>query len=574
MTTLPRKDVVIIGGGWTGLLMAKELATRTALTITVLERGQPRKTADYFDAMDELDYAIRLRMMQDISHDTVTFRNDPAQKALPVRQHGPFLPGSGTGGAGEHWNGQVQRIAPQGFELRTQLTSKYGAARLPADNAIQDWGISYQDLEPWYTRAEQLLGISGDASRHPFEPPRSAPYPTPSLKTGRFPRLFAQAARSRGYHPYTTPAANLSRAYRNPDGIIRPACEYCGYCDRFGCMVGAKAQPTNLLLPILAKRPSFSLTNGASVRRILHKDGKATAVTWVDAQGREFLQPADLVILSSWAISNTRLLLLSAIGTPYDPHTRKGQLGSNATHQATGGLSLFLDQPLNAFMGAGASSIAISDFEGDNFDHSSLDFLGGALVQASSSGLRPIANFGQVPPTVQATWGSEWKKAALEWYDRVGVISVVGEHFAHRNNYFSLDPTYTDRFGDPLLRLTMDWTANERRLRHHISAKALEIARAVPGVQHIRPSPPYGRYDSSTYRGTHLQGGVIQGASPEHAVLNPLLQSWTTPNLFVLGASSFPQNTVASPTLTVLAQTLRTADALITRYLRRPSLLI
>src|SRR5207253_2438732 len=99
MKTLPSVDVVIIGGGWTGLLMAKELGSRTALTVVVLERGGPRRTDDYSDDMDELDYTIRFRMMQDVSQETVTLRHDSSQRALPLRQHGSFLPGSGVGAA-------------------------------------------------------------------------------------------------------------------------------------------------------------------------------------------------------------------------------------------------------------------------------------------------------------------------------------------------------------------------------------------------------------------------------------------------------------------------------------------
>ena len=425
-------------------------------------------------------------------------------------------------------------------------------------------------MEPWYTRAEQLLGVSGEAGLYPFEPPRSAPYPTPALKAGYFPRLFAEAARSKGYHPYPAPGANLSRAYRNPDGIVRPQCEYCGFCDRFGCMVGAKAQPTNVLMPVIARQKNVTLTNGAAVRRVLHKGGHATGVTWMDSRGQEYFQPADLVILSSWALSNTRLLLLSHIGEPYDPDTGKGQIGRNATHQASGGVAVFMKEHLNGFMGAGASGIALSDLEGDNFDHAQLGFLGGAYIQASSPGRRPIGSFGNLPPTVKQTWGSEWKKAALEWYDKVGQVQILGDHYAYKSNYYSLDPTYRDSFGDPLLRLTMDWTENERRLRAYVISKVTDVARAIPGVQHVRPAAAIRKYDVTGYRGTHLQGGTIQGASPAESALNPWLQCWSMQNVFVLGAASFPQNTVGSPTLTILAQTLRTAEALVNRYLKRP----
>jgi gluconate 2-dehydrogenase alpha chain len=187
MKTLPSVDVVIIGGGWTGLLMAKELGSRTALSVAVLERGGPRKAGDYGDDMDELDYTIRFRMMQDLSQETVTLRHDSSQRALPLRQHGSFLPGSGVGGAGEHWSAVCPRYLPDGFELLSRSIEKYGSKRLPEDHAIQDWGVTYDEMEPHYTRADLLLGISGKAGNirgkqieggNIFEGWRSAEYPT------------------------------------------------------------------------------------------------------------------------------------------------------------------------------------------------------------------------------------------------------------------------------------------------------------------------------------------------------------------------------------------------------------
>ena len=127
MKTLPRADVAIVGGGWAGLLMAKELGARTGLSVVVLERGAPRKTADYFEGMDELDYAIRLRMMQDASKETVTFRHTSKDRALPVRQFASFLPGTGVGGAGEHWTGITPRFLPDCFEILTRTVERYGA---------------------------------------------------------------------------------------------------------------------------------------------------------------------------------------------------------------------------------------------------------------------------------------------------------------------------------------------------------------------------------------------------------------------------------------------------------------
>src|ERR1700722_8225817 len=129
MKTLKPVNVAIVGGGWTGLAMAKEITGRTSLSVLVLERGAPRKTSDYAAGMDELDYAIRARMMQNIAEETITHRHSPLDTAAPVRQYGSFLPGSGVGGAGEHWNGAAWRFLPDQFILRTHLKEKHGASK-------------------------------------------------------------------------------------------------------------------------------------------------------------------------------------------------------------------------------------------------------------------------------------------------------------------------------------------------------------------------------------------------------------------------------------------------------------
>ena len=247
MKNLSPVDVVMIGGGWTGLLMAKELGARTSLSVVVLERGGPRKTGDYAGAMDELDYGVRFRMMQDYSQETVTIRHTSGDRAIPIRQLGSFLPGTGIGGAGEHWSAHVPRYQPDCFEQRSRTLEKYGAKRLPEDDAVQDWGITWDEIEPYYTRVDLLLGSSGKAGNirgklidggNIFEGPRSAEYPTPPLKTPYFSSLFEAATKSLGYHPYPNPGATTSRAYTNPDGVSRGGCFYCGFCEFYGCMVG------------------------------------------------------------------------------------------------------------------------------------------------------------------------------------------------------------------------------------------------------------------------------------------------------------------------------------------------
>jgi gluconate 2-dehydrogenase alpha chain len=581
--TLPHLDVVIVGGGWTGLLMAKELGSRTGLSIVVLERGAAHTSDEYESGMDELDYSIRFRMMQDLSLDTVTFRHTTKDRALPLRQHGSFLPGTGTGGAGEHWSGVFPRFRPDCFELYSQTIEKYGVARLPEDHAIQDWGVTYDQLEPHYMRAEMLLGVSGKAGNirgkkieggNIFEGWRSAEYPTPPTKVPYFSELFREAADSLGYHPYPVPAATTGTLYTNPDGVTRPGCAYCGFCENFGCMIGAKSQPTNTLLPVIAKRKNVSIRSNATVRRIVHeassKGSKSRGVIYVAASGQEFFQPADLVFLSSWTLSNTRLLLLSGIGEPYNPATGRGTVGRNLTHQVMlNAATAFFAKPLNRFMGSGASGFMFNDLDGDLIEHEALPFLrGGAFVGRSARAL-PIGECDVLPKSVAATWGSEWKKAILHYYDRTGRVNFIGEHFAYKGNYMDLDPTYKDSLGDPLLRLTLDWRENERKMAEFAALRATEVAQAM-GAKEISTFKGLKSYDATRYQSSHIQGGAIMGVTPEKSVVNTYLQHWQTPNLFVLGASSFPQNAAANPTPTILALTLRTADAVLQRYLKTP----
>ena len=278
------------------------------------------------------------------------------------------------------------------------------------------------------------------------------------------------------------------------------------------------------------------------------------------------------MFLASWTLNNTRLLLLSRIGEPYDPESSRGTLGRNLTHQVNSPAVAFFEKPLNRFMGAGSAGVAIADFNGDVFDHSTLPFLRGGTINATCNGFKPMTNFGVVPQSVKARWGSEWKKAALSCYDRTGRIGFAGEHLAYRANYMDLDPVYKDCFGKPLLRLTLDWRDNERRMVEFMTAKAVEIARAM-GAREITPFPGLKRYNVTRYQSTHIQGGVIMGASPDRSVVNPWLQHWQVPNLFVLGASAFPQNPSGNPTLTAVAVTYRTADAVVERYLKRPGML-
>src|SRR3954452_14103411 len=163
VTKLPPVDIVIVGMGWTGGILAKELA-QTGLKIVALERGAPRSTQNDFSVpliRDELRYSQRHDLMMDVSADTYSVRNKPSETALPMRRLGSFLPGEGVGGAGAHWNGVTWRLLESDHNLRTHLESRYGKTAVAAEMTIADFPQSYTDLEPYYDRCEKLCGISG-----------------------------------------------------------------------------------------------------------------------------------------------------------------------------------------------------------------------------------------------------------------------------------------------------------------------------------------------------------------------------------------------------------------------------
>jgi gluconate 2-dehydrogenase alpha chain len=223
-------------------------------------------------------------------------------------------------------------------------------------------------------------------------------------------------------------------------------------------------------------------------------------------------------------------------------------------------------------MGAGGTGLRIGDFEGDALDQSNLPFLRGGTIQGNSVGTQPIASFGVLPRSIKATWGDEWKKAAIDYYDRTGIVSFSGEQIPHKGNYFDLDPTYKNHAGDPLLRMTMNWRENEREMAKFMNDKIVEIVRAM-GAKEVNPFSGYGNYDLVRYQSTHVQGGTIMAPSPDLGVLNTYQQHWQASNLFVLGASTFPNSGAANPTPTILALTYRTADAIVDRYLKKPGML-
>ena len=583
---LPSKDVVVIGFGWTGSILAESL-TAEGLEVLALERGPWRDTPTDTPttyAQDELRYHIRHDLFLRPAQETFTFRNNRTQTALPMRGWGSFMPPNGVGGAGLHWNAQTWRFLPTDFVLRTHLTQRYGTSIIPEDMTIQDWGVTYDELEPYYDRFEYLCGISGTAGNlkgtiqaggNPFEGPRSRPYPTPAMAQPFGPTLFGKAAAELGYKPFPQPSGNLSAPYTNPLGVSMAPCSYCGYCEWFGCGNYSKATPQTTVIPALLQRPNFELRTECEVARInLDSTGKKVAsVTYVDTSGEEWEQPGDLFILSAFQLFNVHLLLHSGIGKPYDPVSGEGVIGRNYSYQTMSSVDAFFDdRNFNPFVSAGAVGVCLDEWNGDNFDHGPLGFVGGGYVAANQTHGRPIELVDRLPQGTPK-WGAHWKKAVKGNYLSSYGMSAHGSCYSYRDVHLDLDPTYTDRLGRKLMRMTFDFHDNELKMSAYITDRLGDVVKAM-GPREMQKHPRTPPYNSVPYQTTHTCGGAIMGADPKTSALNRYLQHWDAPNLFVMGASAFPQNAGYNPTGTVGALAYWAADAIRTQYLKAPGPLV
>ncbi len=585
---LPEVDVVIVGMGWTGGILAKELSEQ-GLKVVGLERGASRSPAEDFSVpriRNELEFSVRSGLMQDVKRDTLTVRNNPGQTALPMRRLGSFLLGEGLGGAGTHWNGHTWRWSDAEFRIRSLYEERYGKSYIPADMTIQDWGITYNELEPYYDKFERTAGISAKAGNlqgkvqpggNPFEAPRSAEYPLPPLERSLANQMFEQAARQAGYTPFPMPTANASRPYTTPDGAKLGQCQYCGFCERYGCESNAKGNPLVTVIPFAMKQPSFELRTHAWVTRVHHDRDKkmVTGVTYVNLnQGEEVFQPARLVILAAYGLNNVHLMLTSGIGTPYDPQTQKGVIGKNYAYQTGAGATLFFeDRHFNHFMSTGGLSSIVDDFHANwNFDRSPYGFVGGATISGGNFHARPI-EYHPVPPGTPR-WGKAWKEAMAKWYNRAMNIGSSGSVMANRYNYLDLDPTYRNIFGQPLMRMTFDYKANEHKISTFAAQVIDRLGKSLNPTIMTPPAPRTGPWSVIPYQTTHNTGGTIMGTNPSNSAVNKYCQSWDAHNLFIMGASVFPHNSAYNPTGPVGALAYWASHAIRNTYLRAPGPLV
>lgn len=617
MAVQEKVDVVTIGAGWTAAILAWKL-TGAGVRVLSLEQGRERWTAtDFQHNHDAMKYQIRKAMMVNLNREAWTWRPNPNAPSLPMRQHGSFHPGEGLGGAGVHWAAETWRFYPSDMKYRTHHIERYGEDRLPEGSTIQDWPLTYEELEPHYTAFEQDIGVSGRVGNlggqiipggNPFEGARSTPYPLPPLQSSIGGLEFGEAASALGYHPFPQPISILSEAYTGLSGKPRAACLYCGYCVRFGCEVDAKASAITDHVEVAQSTGNFDVRYGCKVTGIMMgDDGLATGLRYIDLDtGEEHEQPADLVILSGFTLTNVRMLLLSGSSShPDGVGNNQGMVGRNYTYQLsqTPVTGLFEGRRFNQYMGNAGVAVAMHDLNADNFDHSDLDFIGGASITCGGGAREPLTSTlglatsddgtfseyddvesdGSVGPGLATEfgplagtgveWGPSWKENLRNNWDSYLGISIQGESLPYEDQFLDLDPNYTDAFGLPLLRITFDFHENDYRLYEHMAQRVTEIMEEM-GPTSFDVTEELEPYNIHAYQSTHNTGGAIMGDDPANSVTNKYGQVWDAPNVFVTGAALYPQNPGMNPTGPLIALAYHTGEALVDSYLDNPNELL
>ncbi len=592
MTTFDKVDVVTVGAGWTAGIMAQQW-TAAGLNVVSLEQGPARWTyPDFQHNHDQLRYSKRYEMMVDLSKQSWTWRPNPTAPSLPMRQYGSFHPGAGLGGAGVHWSAMVWRYLPSDFRYRSHHIERYSEEKLPEGNRIRDWPVSYEELETYYDQWEYDTGVSGTAGNlngvqleggNIFEGPRRRAFPLPPIARTIPAEMFADACRNFGYHPFPQPASILSQSYRDLSGNTRSGCLYCGFCTRFGCEVDAKSSALTAHIPLALETGNYEIRTSCHVTRVnLNSDGLATGVTYVDANGREHEQPADMVILSAFTLENVRLLLLSRNSVhPNGIGNDRNLVGTNYTYQlwASPVTGVFEGRRFNLFTGNTATVNVIYDLNADNFDHSDLDFVGGGSIFCGVGERDPLTSVSGMPSLAGTNgggrdsppeWGNDLKENLRRNWDSFVPILMQGESLPYDDQFLDLDPTYRDAWGQPLLRITFDWHQNDYKLYRYMAQRCREILMEM-GPTRVEAQMELEPYNIHEYRSTHPTGGAIMGTDPGNSVTNKYGQVWDTPNVFVTGAALYPQNPGANPTATLCALAYMTAQAVLEEYLDAPN---
>jgi choline dehydrogenase-like flavoprotein len=526
-------DFVIVGSGAAGGVLANELAT-AGFNVVVLEQG-PWQQAPQF-THDELAIEREQAMLNRAFEPYQGFRTSDSTAAAQNRGRG-LLYRRAVGGSSVHFAANYWRFRPIDFEE----CSVHGSI---AGTGFADWPISYDELEPYYTKVEWEIGVSGAPG--PFDPPRSKPFPMPPLPNKSGGVLLERGARALGLHAQPAPMAILSQPR---DG--RSACMACGHCTFYGCEFGAKSSSLVTVIPKAVATGRCELRTESTAARVETNDkGRVTGVVYFDRDGKERRQSAKAVVLAANGAETARLLLMSA--SPRFPHglaNSSGNVGRYIMFNGAAYTSGRFEHPLNEYKGAVASRIVLDFYDTDP----KRGFYGGGGIDARF----PLGAIGfaldALPPDVP-TWGSEYKHALRDYYTHSVRFMSHLTSLPVATNAVTLDPDHRDPFGRPGFLLTYQDHPDDMKTKQWFRDRTEEMMHAA-GATAVWNQPVL-QIDG----GVHLLGTARMGNDPRDSVVDRYHRAHDVPNLFICDGSSFVTSGRGQPTMTIQALAYRAAD--------------
>ena len=531
--TPDKVDIVIVGVGASGATAAKVLC-EAGLSVVGLERGPFLNHREHFSG-DELKFFNRSYLAPHLN--PRTYRNDPNAEAEIY----PFSPSPQmVGGGTVHWAGYFPRPLPCDFLMRSIHGDVDGAS-------LVDWPIGYDVLEPYLTKIEWEFGCSGLAGANPHEGHRSKEFPTPPLPPTEFGVRFYRACARMGIKAFPFPTAHVSKSHKGRDFH-----NHTGFWNQYGDPTTMKSTTLTSFVPEALATGRFDLRPDCYVTNItLREDGRAKGVVYVDDEGREVEQEAEIVILCQGAIETTRLLLLSTSNRfPDGLANSSGVLGRYATfHEWVSAVGLFdkeSEPPLYPYTGPFVSGGTFDFYKTDE----SRGYIGGGVVAASQVG-QPI---NWILPGRPA-WGSALKDADRDYYNHAMTIGFTMQDLSRYGNQVDLDPNVRDAWGLPVSRVTYQSHANDFAMCDWTVRKNAEILEEA-GASVVMPV----NFERCTGNTCHQHGTARMGADPSDSVVNEWCQAHDVGNLYVLDGSWFPTSTGVNPTLTMMANAWRCCE--------------
>ena len=539
---MKKVDAVVIGAGAGGGVVAKELASN-GISVVLLERGRFYRPDEC--RKDDLRNQ-RTSLLgnntgpEDAGNPRVVVDLKGQEKVVLPSQGGYSNNAACVGGGTATYGAMAWRFHPKDFQMK----STYGC---PENSTLEDWPVTYDDLEPYYEKAEREIGVSGDDSGNPFKGPRRNPLPMPPLPPTREHKIMEAAAKRLGLHPFHIPMARNSVPYNG-----RPPCMRCRWCVGFLCEVNAKGGTQNTVVPAALATGNCEMRTSTMVKEILLDErGRATGVAYFDENDRLQQQPADLVVVAASAIETPRLLLNSKHKLfPNGLGNRNDWVGRNLQgHTYSGAVGRF-EYEVYDDQGPGAG-ISVNDY-----NHGNPGLKGGAALCNEFIRL-PIQFVNSLPPGTPR-WGAGHKNAMRDLYRRTIPIQGPTQEMPFFTSRVEADPKVKDRWGIPVARLSGGRHPHSLEIAKAMADKAAAWLTEAGAVQVWKKIPGGGLSG-----GQHQAGTCRMGNDAKTSVVNRYGQIHDVPNVFIADGSVHVTNGGYNPALTIMAVAYWASDYMV-----------